>query len=35
VKLKKKEDQSVDTSFLEGEKNAQVRKYGDKLWSRD
>jgi len=37
MKLKKKDDQSVDTSFLlrRGNKNIKKRKYGDKVWSRD
>jgi hypothetical protein len=35
MKLKKKEEQSVDAPFLEGEQIIQGRKYGDKLWWKD
>jgi hypothetical protein len=37
VKLKKKEDHSVDTSIhlRKGEQNTQGRNYRDKVWSRD
>jgi hypothetical protein len=37
MKLKKKEDQSVDTSILlrRGNKNTHGRNYRDKVWSRD
>jgi hypothetical protein len=35
VKLKKKEDQSVDASGLKGKQNTHKRKYGEKVWSRD
>jgi hypothetical protein len=37
MKLKKKEDQSVDTSVLlrRGKQNTHGRRYRDKVWSRD
>jgi hypothetical protein len=36
MKLKKKEDQIVDTSVLLGrEKNTHGRSYREKVWSRD
>jgi len=37
MKLKKKEDLSVDASVLlsRGNKNIHRRKYGDTVWSRD
>jgi hypothetical protein len=37
MKLKKKEDHSVDTSihFRRGEQNTHGRSYSDKVWSRD
>jgi hypothetical protein len=37
MKLKKKEDQSVDTSVLlrMGNKNTHGKRYRDKMWSRD
>jgi hypothetical protein len=37
MKLKKKEDQSVDTSILlrRGEQNTHGRNFRDKVWSRD
>jgi hypothetical protein len=37
LKLKKKEDQSEDASVLlrRKNKNTHMRKYGDKVWSRD
>jgi hypothetical protein len=37
IKLKKKEDHSVDTSIYlrRGEQNTHGRSYRDKVWSRD
>jgi hypothetical protein len=37
MKLKRREDQSVDASVLlrRGNKNTHRRKYGDKVWNRD
>jgi hypothetical protein len=35
MKLKKKEDQSMDSLSQKGKQNNHGRKYEDKVWSRD